>query len=131
MSAILSLLKIPSVLFIVVLKSVVGVPAGVFHAMFTMVNLERFELTPESNGKLLSYVGIITMVSTFRIYHTHTHAYIYTYTHAHIHTNRHTHTHTHTLSLSLSHTNTHTHTHTHTHTANARIWRWIFLEAVS
>lgn len=62
-SAILSLLKIPSVLFVVVLKAVVGVPAGVFHAMFTMVNLERFDLTPESNGKLLSYVGVLTMVT--------------------------------------------------------------------
>lgn len=64
LSAILSLLKIPSVLFIVVLKAAVGVPAGVFHAMFTMVNLERFELTPESNGRLLSYVGVLTMVTT-------------------------------------------------------------------
>ena len=62
-AAILSLLHIPSVLFIVVLKAVVGVPAGVFHAMFTMVNLERFQLTPESNGRLLSYVGVITMVT--------------------------------------------------------------------
>ncbi len=43
-------------------KSAVGVPAGVFHAMFTMINLERFELTPESNGQLLSYIGVLTMV---------------------------------------------------------------------
>lgn len=62
LSAILSLLRLPSVLFIVVLKAMVGVPAGVFHAMFTVVNLERFELTPESNGRLLSYVGVLTML---------------------------------------------------------------------
>ena len=62
LEAILSLLRIPSVLFIVVLKTVVGIPAGIFHSMFSMVNLERFQLTPESNGRLLSYVGILTMV---------------------------------------------------------------------
>lgn len=50
-------------LFVVVVKTVVGIPAGVFHSMFAMVNMERFDLTPESNGRLLSYVGIITMVS--------------------------------------------------------------------
>lgn len=62
-SAILALLSIPAVLFVVIVKTVVGIPAGVFHSMFAMVNMERFELTPESNGRLLSYVGIITMVS--------------------------------------------------------------------
>lgn len=61
--AILVLLSIPAVLFVVILKTVVGIPAGVFHSMFAMVNMERFELTPESNGRLLSYVGVITMVS--------------------------------------------------------------------
>lgn len=60
--AILSLLRIPAVFFIVVLKTVVGIPAGVFHSMFAMVNMERFQLTPETNGQLLSYVGILTMV---------------------------------------------------------------------
>ena len=60
--AILSLLRIPAVFFIVMLKTVVGIPAGVFHSMFAMVNMERFQLTPETNGQLLSYVGILTMV---------------------------------------------------------------------
>ena len=60
--AIVALLRIPAVFFIVVLKTVVGIPAGVFHSMFSMVNMERFQLTPESNGQLLSYVGILTMV---------------------------------------------------------------------
>ena len=61
--AIVALLRIPAVFFIVMLKTVVGIPAGVFHSMFSMVNMERFQLTPESNGQLLSYVGILTMVS--------------------------------------------------------------------
>ena len=51
-------------LFVIIVKTVVGIPAGVFHSMFAMVNMERFELTPESNGRLLSYVGVITMVSS-------------------------------------------------------------------
>ena len=63
LQAILSLLQIPTVLFIVILKTLVGIPAGIFHAMFAMVNMERFELTPETNGRLLSYVGILTLVS--------------------------------------------------------------------
>lgn len=62
--AILALLKIPMVRYIVILKLVVGIPVGVFHSMFTMVNIEKFGLTAETNGHLLSYVGIITMVSS-------------------------------------------------------------------
>lgn len=64
LEAILSLLRIPGVLFLVLVKTIVGIPAGVFHSMFAMVNLERFQLTPESNGHLLSYVGVVTMVSS-------------------------------------------------------------------
>ena len=64
--AIFSLLKIPAVFFIVMLKTVVGIPAGVFHSMFSMVNMERFQLDPTSNGQLLSYVGILTLVGTKR-----------------------------------------------------------------
>lgn len=62
LEAILSLLRIPGVFLIVLLKTVVGIPAGVFHAMFSMVNMERYQLTPQSNGQLLSYVGVLTMV---------------------------------------------------------------------
>ena len=69
--AIYSLLLIPEVFYIVMVKTVVGVPAGVFHSMFTVVNMERFELTPRTNGYLLTYIGIITAVShvpVFRLY---------------------------------------------------------------
>ncbi len=74
--AILALLKIPAVFFIVMLKTVVGIPAGVFHSMFSMVNMERFQLTPESNGYLLSYVGILTMVAHSPCYSTCLDSYI-------------------------------------------------------
>ncbi|XP_065898283.1 solute carrier family 22 member 18-like isoform X2 [Dysidea avara] len=60
--AILALLKIPMVRYIVILKVVVGIPVGVFHSMFAMVNIDKFGLTAETNGHLLSYVGIVTMV---------------------------------------------------------------------
>ncbi|CAI7998457.1 Solute carrier family 22 member 18 [Geodia barretti] len=60
--AILSLLSIPAVAYVIGLKTVMGVPAGVFQAMFTVVNIERLELTPETNGQLLSYIGFVTMI---------------------------------------------------------------------
>lgn len=61
--AVMALLKIPMVRYILLLKMVVGIPVGVFHSMFTMVNIDKFGLTAETNGHLLSYVGVITMVS--------------------------------------------------------------------
>ena len=63
LKAILSLLAIPAVLYILVLKTVVGIPGGVFNAMFTVTNMEKFELTPQTNGYLLGYMGVISMVS--------------------------------------------------------------------
>lgn len=60
--AIFELLRIPGVLQLIVLKTLVGIPAGVYHSMFTMVNMDRFQLTPETNGRLLSFVGVLTIV---------------------------------------------------------------------
>ena len=65
MRAIFSLLTIPAVGYVVMLKTVMGIPAGVFQSMFTVVNIERLGLTPETNGQLLSYLGFITMVTVF------------------------------------------------------------------
>ena len=62
--AILSLLRIPAVALIITLKTVVGIPAGVWHSMFAMVNIERLGLSPVTNGYIMSYVGVITIVST-------------------------------------------------------------------
>ena len=63
LKAIASLLAIPEVCYVVVVKTIVGIPAGVFHSMFSIVNVERFELTPQTNGYLLTYIGILTAVS--------------------------------------------------------------------
>ena len=61
--AITSLLSVPVVLYLIILKTVVGIPAGVFHSMFSVVNIEKFDLTPEVNGYLLTYIGVLTAVS--------------------------------------------------------------------
>ena len=68
LKAIYALLLIPEVLYIVIVKTIVGVPAGVFHSMFTVVNMDRFDLTPRTNGYLLTYIGIITAVSLYTVH---------------------------------------------------------------
>ena len=65
--AILTLLTIPEVFYLITVKTLVGIPAGVFHSMFSVVNMERYSLTPEMNGYLLTFVGILTAVSTVSI----------------------------------------------------------------
>lgn len=40
-----------------------GIPIGVFQSMFSVVAMETFKLLPEQNGYMMSYVGILTMVS--------------------------------------------------------------------
>lgn len=65
--AILTLLSIPEVFYLITVKTLVGIPAGVFHSMFSVVNMERYSLTPEMNGYLLTFVGILTAVSTVSI----------------------------------------------------------------
>ena len=65
--AILALLSIPEVFYLITVKTLVGIPAGVFHSMFSVVNMERYSLTPEMNGYLLTFVGILTAVSTVSI----------------------------------------------------------------
>jgi OCT family organic cation transporter-like MFS transporter 18 len=61
-SAILKLLSIPEVFYLISIRTIIGIPAGVFHSMFSVVNIERFNLTPEINGYLLTYIGLLTAV---------------------------------------------------------------------
>ena len=60
--AIFSLLKIPAVAIIIVLKTVTGIPVGVWHSMFTLVNVEKFGIDAQTNGYIMSYVGVVTIV---------------------------------------------------------------------
>ena len=83
--AIIELLFIPGVLQLVLLKTLVGIPAGVYHSMFTMVNMERFQLTPEINGRLLSFIGILTIVRNGDSCQVMFTDVVYTHTHTHTH----------------------------------------------
>ena len=60
---ILSLLKNPAVAYLLLVKCVVGLPFGIFQAMFSIVAMEYFKLGLKENGMVLSYVGILKMVS--------------------------------------------------------------------
>ena len=53
--------------YLISVKILIGIPAGVFHSMFSVVNMERYSLTPEMNGYLLTFVGVLTAVSTVSI----------------------------------------------------------------
>ena len=114
LQAILSLLAIPAVLYILVLKTVVGVPGGVFNSMFTITNMEKFELTPTTNGYLLGYMGVISMVSYLAII-------LKLYTFILLHVSPVCLSHTPHIRM---HTRAHTHTHTHTHTHNTHTHSW-------
>ena len=61
-AAIISLLSIPNVLYLISVRTLVGIPAGIYHSMFSVINMERYNLTAEVNGYILTYIGILTAV---------------------------------------------------------------------
>ncbi|XP_039248180.2 solute carrier family 22 member 18-like [Styela clava] len=52
--------KARSLLFI---KTVSGIPIGVLHSMFSVLAISHFHLSAEINGYVLSYVGVVSMIS--------------------------------------------------------------------
>ena len=60
---ILHLLKIPTVFFLIVVKVITGIPFGIFQSMFSLVSMEFFNLEPQQNGFVMSYVGCLSIVS--------------------------------------------------------------------
>uniref|UniRef100_H2Z9D0 Major facilitator superfamily (MFS) profile domain-containing protein n=2 Tax=Ciona savignyi TaxID=51511 RepID=H2Z9D0_CIOSA len=40
-----------------------GLPVGVLHGMFSMIALNHFHLTAEQNGYVLSYAGVLSIIS--------------------------------------------------------------------
>ena len=64
MKAIFLLLAIPEVFYLIGVKTLVGIPAGIFHSMFSIVNMEKFDLSPEVNGYILTYIGLLTAVGS-------------------------------------------------------------------
>ncbi|XP_077443377.1 solute carrier family 22 member 18 isoform X1 [Stigmatopora argus] len=56
------LMKFPGVARTFVVKIVAGLPSGIFQVMFSIIALEVFKLTPETNGYMMAYFGIAQMV---------------------------------------------------------------------
>lgn len=58
-------LKNQQVRNIMLVKLVSGLPIGVFHSMFSLIMMEHFTLSADLNGYVLSFIGVVTMVSCF------------------------------------------------------------------
>lgn len=48
---------------LLMVKSISGVPIGILHSMFSVLAINHFNLSAEVNGYLLSYVGVVSMIS--------------------------------------------------------------------
>jgi len=53
----------PTVLHLMILKGVSGLPIGILHSMFTLIMIDHFHLTPDLNGYVLSYIGVVSMIT--------------------------------------------------------------------
>ncbi|KAK3785937.1 hypothetical protein RRG08_013940 [Elysia crispata] len=62
LSKILRLLRAPGAFFLLTIKMGTGVPMGIFQSMFSVVALERFQLPPDQNSYVMSYVGVMAMM---------------------------------------------------------------------
>lgn len=63
LSKVLTLLKQPKSLMLLSVKAVSGIPIGVFQSMFSVVAIDTFKLRPDQNGYILSYVGVLSMIT--------------------------------------------------------------------
>ena len=61
----MKILKIPKVAYLLAIKCICGIPFGIFQSMFSIVAMEYFKLGPKENGIVLSYVGILSIVSIY------------------------------------------------------------------
>ena len=57
-----ALLLIPKARNLLILKTICGVPIGVLQSMFSLIAMEQFQLPPEQNGMVLSYIGGLSML---------------------------------------------------------------------
>lgn len=48
---------------LLIVKSLSGIPIGVLHSMFSILAMNHFNLSAEINGYVLSYVGVVSMIS--------------------------------------------------------------------
>jgi len=56
-----SILSQPGVFQILAIKIIAGLPLGAFQAMSALIFLDRFQLEPQQNGYVLSYIGFVVM----------------------------------------------------------------------
>ena len=59
---ILGLLTLPRVGSLMLIKTVCGVPIGILQSMFSVIAMEQFNLAPDQNGMLMSYIGALSML---------------------------------------------------------------------
>ena len=59
----MELLSNSTVLYLMVVKIITGIPFGIFQSMFSVVAMDYFKLGPQHNGFVMSYVGLLTIVS--------------------------------------------------------------------
>ncbi|XP_066268311.1 solute carrier family 22 member 18-like [Branchiostoma lanceolatum] len=60
--AIAKLLTIPVAAYLLLVRTIVGTPLGIFQSMFSVIAMDRFNIGPEENGYLMSYIGMSNMV---------------------------------------------------------------------
>ncbi|XP_078664646.1 solute carrier family 22 member 18-like [Branchiostoma floridae x Branchiostoma belcheri] len=60
--AIAKLLTIPVAAYLLLVRTIVGTPLGIFQSMFSVIAMDRFNIGPEENGYLMSYIGMANMV---------------------------------------------------------------------
>ncbi|XP_069757024.1 solute carrier family 22 member 18 isoform X2 [Narcine bancroftii] len=59
---IFTLLSIPGAAEILAIKTIIGLPMGVFQSMFSVVAMDYFNLEAEYNGFLMAYIGVLQMI---------------------------------------------------------------------
>ncbi|XP_067849851.1 solute carrier family 22 member 18 isoform X3 [Heptranchias perlo] len=62
MKEIFRLLSIPGAAGILTIKTIAGLPMGVFQSMFSVVAMDHFKLEAKYNGYLMAYIGVLQMV---------------------------------------------------------------------
>lgn len=58
----IDLMSYPNMFFLLSIKILEGLPLGIFQSMFSVVAMDTFKLSPDKNGLLMSYIGILTLV---------------------------------------------------------------------
>lgn len=59
---ILGLFTLPGVGTLMLVKTVCGIPLGIFQSMFSVIAMEQFKLSAEHNGMVMSYLGALSML---------------------------------------------------------------------